>query len=200
MTRGRAAGYEQQRHRILAEAARLFAEQGYAATTMNQVAEASGLSKATLYHYHRDKHSLLASICDERVSTLADLVHEVMTEPPAGTPLLERLIHRVVLSYGGAEHAHRVLTEDVKFLLPADRERVLGKERAVVSGFARALVALHPELQASALTKPLTMLLFGMMNWTFTWMRADGQLTHTELAPVVARLFMAGVTEVVQQC
>ena len=44
---------------ILARAAELFAHRGYPATSMNQVAEACGFSKALLYHYYRDKYSLL---------------------------------------------------------------------------------------------------------------------------------------------
>ena len=50
MPRGRSATYDDQRELILAQAAQLFARSGYPATSMNQVAEACGLSKATLYH------------------------------------------------------------------------------------------------------------------------------------------------------
>ena len=49
----------------MARAAELFARHGYHATSMNQVAEAAGLSKATLYHYYRDKDALLVHIADE---------------------------------------------------------------------------------------------------------------------------------------
>ena len=48
MARGRAAGYDDQREAILAHAAELFAHRGYAGTTMNDIADACGLSKATL--------------------------------------------------------------------------------------------------------------------------------------------------------
>ena len=54
MGRGRHAGYDGQREMILAHAAALFARGGYPGTSMNQVAQACGLSKATLYHYYRD--------------------------------------------------------------------------------------------------------------------------------------------------
>ena len=82
------------------------------------------------------------------------------------------MIARIVEEYAGAQHAHRVLTEDVRFLNDGDRERVLGKEREVVAGFARAVTALRPDLKRAKLAKPLTMLLFGMINWMFTWHKA----------------------------
>ena len=40
------------------------------------------------------------------------------------------------------------------------------------------------------------MLLFGMMNWMFTWLQPDGRLTHTAMAPVVADLFFGGLHSV----
>ena len=40
------------------------------------------------------------------------------------------------------------------------------------------------------------MLLFGMINWMFTWMRADGPLSHEALAPIVTELFFGGVPAV----
>jgi AcrR family transcriptional regulator len=193
MARGRASGYNDQRQAILHQAAQLFARQGYSATSMNQVAQACGLSKAALYHYFRDKYSLLVSIADEHVSRLQALVESITPQDQSPREHLENLIHRIMAEYANARHAHRVLTEDVKFLQAADQARVLDKERQVVAGVARAVCALRPELAAGDLTKPLTMLLFGMINWMFTWMRPDGMLTHEAMAPIVSDLFLGGV-------
>jgi AcrR family transcriptional regulator len=196
MARGRAPGYDDQREAILAQAAMLFARRGYTGTSMNEVAEACGLSKATLYHYYRDKDALLVSIAEGHVSLLQSLVAEVEAEPMPPERRLRELIHRFVQAYASAQHAHRVLTEDVRFLGDADRERVLGKEREVVAGMARAVTALRPELRAAHLDKPLTMLLFGMINWMFTWMRPSGVLDHAAMAPIVADLFLGGLPAV----
>ena len=193
MARGRAPGYDGQRELILARAAHLFARRGSPATSMNQVAEGCGLSKATLYHYYRDKYSLLVSLCDDHVSRLQTLVQDVLVVTLPPEQQLRELIKRIVEEYADAQDAHRVLTEDVKFLAPEDRERVLGKERDVVAGFAMAVGGLRPELKQAALTKPLTMLLFGMINWMFTWMKPDGALDYEALAPVVADLFVGGL-------
>ena len=54
-------------------------------------------------------------------------------------------------------------------------------------------MALRPELRATHLATPLAMLLFGMINWTFTWLKAGGALTHETLAPVVEQLFFGGL-------
>jgi AcrR family transcriptional regulator len=196
MARGRAKGYEDQREAILGCAATLFAQHGYPGTSMNEVAQACGLSKATLYHYYKDKYALLVSITEGHVQRLHALVAEVSAERLAPEAHLRELVRRIVEEYAGAQAAHRVLTEDVRFLHEPDRERVLNKEREVVAGFARAVVALRPELKRAKLAKPLTMLLFGMINWMFTWLKPDGALDHAAIAPMVADLFLGGLPAV----
>ena len=196
MARGRAAGYDDQRELILAQAAALFAQRGYPATSMSQVALACGLSKATLYHYYRDKDALLVSIAEGHVDLLAALVTEVLAQDLAPELRLRTLILRVVQAYAGAQHAHRVLTDDVRFLPPDDRERILDQERAVVRGFAQAVAGLRPELQAAKLVTPVTLLLFGMINWMFNWLQPDGALDCERLAPIVADLFLGGLPAV----
>jgi AcrR family transcriptional regulator len=196
MGRGRHAGYDDQRDLILAQAAALFAKGGYAGTSMNQVAEASGLSKATLYHYYRDKYALLVSITEGHVLRLQGIVGEAVAEQKTPQGQMRVLIRRLVEAYADSQNEHRVLTEDVKFLDDKDRKRVLDIEREVVGGFARVVIALRPDLEEAALGKPLTMLLFGMINWLFTWMKPDGALGYDDIAPVVSDLFLAGLKAV----
>jgi TetR/AcrR family transcriptional regulator len=193
MARGRSPEFDAIREQILAQAARLFATQGFAGTSMNEVAEACAVSKPTLYHYFRDKHALAMQICEGHVSKLSALVDEVRGQALAPEPHLRTLIQRFVREYGQAQNEHRVLTEDVKFLQAEDRERVLEVQRGVVAAFAEAVAAVRPELRAQALDKPLTMLLFGMINWTFTWLRPDGELSYEAIAPMVADLFFGGL-------
>ena len=103
------------------------------------------------------------------------------------------MIRQLVDEYANAQNAHRVLTEDVRFLQPEVREQVLNQEREVVAGFAQVIGALRPDLKAAALSKPLTMLLFGMINWMFTWMRPDGPMDYDAMAPIVTDLFLGGL-------
>jgi AcrR family transcriptional regulator len=193
MGRGRHAGYDDQREAILAKAAHLFASRGYSATSMNEVAEACGLSKATLYHYYRDKYALLFSIADTHVERLQAIASDALAEATEPQARLRTLIRRLVEAYAEAQDAHWVLTSEVRFLEAADRRRVLQRERELVAAFAQVVGALRPDLQGAALDKPLTMLLFGMVNWMFTWMKPGGALDHDAMAPIVADLFLGGL-------
>jgi TetR/AcrR family transcriptional regulator len=105
------------------------------------------------------------------------------------------LIRRFMQAYADAQSEHRVLTEDVKFLDERAREAVLDGQRQVVAAFARGIAACRPDL-AAEVHKPMAMLLFGMINWTFTWLRPDGTLTYAALGEMVADLFFGGLPAV----
>ena len=191
MARTRAATYEDQRSLILARAAELFARRGYSAATMNHVAAACAVGKATLYHYYRDKPALLAHIALAHVQRLEAVVAEVHAQRLAPAAELQALIEAFMAVYAGAQHEHRVLTEDVKFLPDAQRQQVETAQRRVVAAFAATIGRVRPELRPRA--TPLAMLLFGMINWTFTWLKPEGPLTHADLAPMVVQLFLGGL-------
>ncbi len=198
MARPRSAGFDDQRDQILVAAAQVFALHGFTAATMQQVAAASGVSKATLYHYVRDKQALLVQITRGHVARLEALQAEVLALQLPAAEHLRLLIERFMHVYASAQNEHRVLTEDVKFLDVAEREQVLASQRRVVASFAASVSALRPDLATEQvqLATPLAMLLFGMINWTFTWLKAGGALDHDSLAPVVADLFFGGLAAV----
>ncbi len=198
MARTRSATYDDQRDAILARAAELFADQGYTATSMNDIAAASGTSKAGLYHYYRDKRELLFQITVGHVARLEQFVVEVLqeTQHADGETRLRALILRFVREYADAQNEHRVLTEDVRFLEERERRLVQEPQRRVVAAFADAIAAVRPNLARNELDRPLAMLLFGMINWMFTWLRPDGSLDHEQMAPLVADLFFGGLAAV----
>ena len=196
MSRTKAAGFDKQRAAIRDAAAREFADKGYAAATIADIARACGVSKALMYHYYRDKEHLLADIAESYIERLQAIIDQVRAEslPPAAH--LRRLIELFMAEYEHSATRHRVLVQDVKYLQRAHRSRVLAKERKVVLGYADVVKKLAPQSDRTDLIKPLTMILFGMINWTFTWFKERGALSYADMAPVVADLFLGGVARV----
>ena len=196
MARGRAATYAVQQDAILQHAAHLFAERGFQGTSMLELAGAAGVSKALLYHYYEDKYQLLVAIAEGHIDRLAAVVREVMTAGHAPDARLQVLIERFVAEYASAQAHHQVLVQDIKYLDAEDQRRIRGKERAVVQAFAEAISAAHPALKKRALGKPLAMLLFGMINWLFTWFREDGALDYARLSALVVTFVGGGLASV----
>ena len=73
----RNAQAERTRQAVLDTARGLFSERGFAATSLQQIADAMGVTKANVYYYFRTKDSILDALLDERVSTLEELLEEV---------------------------------------------------------------------------------------------------------------------------
>ena len=195
MARPKAASYDAQRGAIRDTAAQLFAEKGYASASIAEIAAACGVSKALLYHYYRDKEDLLFDVALCYVERLRALVAEVQHERLPAAAHLRRLISRFMTEYEHSAARHRVLVQDVKYLSRAHRTRVVAGQREVVAGFADAVAQLAPAAGADW-HRPLAMVLFGMINWTFTWLQPGGMLSHEDLAPVVADLFIGGLGRV----
>ena len=193
MARTRAATFELQRDAMLATAARLFAERGYPTASVAELAQALGVSKALLYHYYRDKEQLLFDIADRYLDGLLLLIAQIDDRHLPARQHLRTLIEGFMRAYEHSGAHHRVLVQDVKYLSGAHRGRVRAKQQRVVEAFAAAVAATAPGLARSALLKPVTMVLFGMINWTFTWLQERGPITYADLAPVVADLFLGGV-------
>ena len=69
------------RRRLLQAAERLFAEKGFAATSVQEITEAAEVNKALLYYYFEDKHSLYISLLDDGVSEFSAMLEEALATP-----------------------------------------------------------------------------------------------------------------------
>lgn len=76
------------RERVIQQARELFLEQGYAAASMQQIADAVGVNKATLYHYFRDKQALFIAVMVEQGKQMNAAVAAALA---AGETLQEKL-------------------------------------------------------------------------------------------------------------
>lgn len=85
----RAESKERTRQRLLTEALRLFRERGYAATSLEQIAEAAEVTKGAIYGHFASKEDLLLSVIEaERRGTIPDYVTMLNDR---SRPLRERL-------------------------------------------------------------------------------------------------------------
>jgi AcrR family transcriptional regulator len=195
VARKKADTFDVQRAAIRDAATRLFAEKGYKAASIADLARACGVSKALMYHYYRDKEHLLFDIADSYIDRLQSIVDAVGAEELPAAAHLRRLVESFMAEYEHSAARHRVLVQDVKYLERIHRARVLAKQRRVVQGYADVIAQLASADRAR-LAKPLTMILFGMINWTFTWLKDTGPLTYSDMAPIVTDLFLGGVARV----
>ncbi|HVQ90761.1 MAG TPA: TetR family transcriptional regulator [Mycobacteriales bacterium] len=71
------------RARIKQVALELFTEQGYEQTSLREIAERLGVTKAALYYHFKSKEEIVSSFVEERVAAMADLAEWVRSQPPS---------------------------------------------------------------------------------------------------------------------
>jgi len=197
MARPIAADHDDKRRAILKAAARLFASQGFDRASMAEIALACRVSKALLYHYYASKDQLLFDIIRAH---LDDLVAAIEAVPKTLAPRerLAAMIHALLEEYRHADEEHQIQISDLKRLPPKMKAELVERERVLVRQFSAALAGLEPILAARReLLTPLTMNLFGMMNWKFMWFRENGPVSHAAFAEMVMRSIEAAASTLV---
>jgi AcrR family transcriptional regulator len=193
MARTRAPTYDAQRQLILETAARAFAELGFPSASMNDVARRSGMSKGLLYHYYASKEQLLFAVAEQYTRRLVTLVDEVERRVAEPARRLPELIRAFLDEYQTSQARHMVLLHDLRFLADAEQRTVVGNQRRVIDAFVGAVRAAHRLPDDFPLAKPVTMMLFGMMNWTFAWLKPGKGISYAQYADLVTEVFTAGV-------
>jgi AcrR family transcriptional regulator len=157
-------------------------EKGYEGTSMNDIADAVGLTKAGLYHYIRGKEDLLFQI----MSYGMDMVdQDVIAPAQQAQGALERLRTIVarhskrVLEVGGAVS---ILLDEMYALTPAHRRAIKARKRAYFELVRETLEELSAEGKLRNVSPTVaTFSLFGMIGWVSRWYRRDGKLTSEQI-------------------
>lgn len=197
MARPISASHDMRRDEILNAAAACFARQSYPATSMNDIAAACGTSKARLYHYYESKEAILFDLLDRYTQKLLLIVAQVEAKAQRQSlderAALHELIRAFLREYETSATRHAALLGATQFLGEEPRELILDRQRDVVSAVTRFLRRAYPERLDARNQTAITMTLFGMINWTFTWLRPGGAMSYAAFAEEVIRLLDQGL-------
>ncbi len=197
MARTRAPDHESQREQILDLAAAKFAQTSYPSTSMTDLANASGTSKARLYHYYEGKEAILFDLLDRYTKRLMLIIAEVegasqrrgLTEREA----FAELVRAFLAEYETSHSRHVALLNDVKYLEDTQRQIVRDRPRYFGAACARPPARAYPERSSKHNHTPVTMMVFGMINWTFTWLKPGGRLGYRDFAEQVIGMIEHGL-------
>ena len=180
---------------IIAAAAKVFQTKGYHAATVQDIADAVGILKGSLYHHVKSKEDLLYLIVKEPIARIYERMTEIAgSDLPAAEKLrqairahLEALDrhypHLFVYLHEREEMKHR-FREQFK-LSPKQYERCWQQilREGVKSGEFR------PDLDVQVASYGL----LGMLNWLYKWYDPRGRLNVREIAEQFGTLALAGV-------
>jgi AcrR family transcriptional regulator len=190
MARPQSPDYDRRREAIVTSAAHLYAQRGFQGSSVADLARECGTSKSLIYHYFPAKDDILYEVMSNH---LDDLVEAADGATSSGTS--EERLKALTLSfmrvYAGAQDSQKVLLNELDNLPAERRAEVVAKQRRIIAVVEALLREIRPEVDP--VTLPLTMLFFGMINWTHTWFRPGGGMSAEELAQKAVELMLSGL-------
>lgn len=183
------------RQEILRTAARLFQQQGYDATSMNDIAAALKLSKGGLYHHFQSKDEILFHLMDHAMNITQERVVNVVLGITGAEERLRTLIRLhigVVLSEGDREIT--VMLHENHPLPPSLRKRINARKKDYIH-FVEGLIAdVQRERKARGVVsaRAAAFALLGMINWIYQWYKPSGTLEAESLARQYTEILFAG--------
>jgi AcrR family transcriptional regulator len=183
-----------QRSDIIDAAAQIFRQKGYHAASMQDIADAVHLQKASLYHHVDSKQDILFTILNKALDLLIDDLSEIV----ALELLPEEKLRKAMQVYVGRltedTNLASVLLLEYRSLEPklrvkhnTRRDRYEGLWRRLIQEGIEAGVFRVVDEAVAAFA------LLGVQNWMITWFKEGGRLEAQELADQFCDLFLKGL-------
>jgi TetR/AcrR family transcriptional regulator, cholesterol catabolism regulator len=184
---------------IYRAAAQIICEKGYDATSMNDIAEAVGITKAGLYHHISGKKDLLFRIMNFGMDSLEEQVIQPARAIEDAEQRLETIItnHVHLITSRSTPQGNNPVTivvDEVAGLAPAHRRKIDQRKRAYVDLIRETLDRLKMEgkLREVDVTAAAFSLL-GMILWLSRWYSPGGRLTPEQVSEEVTKIALGGL-------
>jgi AcrR family transcriptional regulator len=176
-------------------AAEVFHRKGYDNTSMSDVAEAAGLTKAGLYHHVSSKESLLYTVLDSGLDLTESYVMkplEGIVEPIDRLKTMIELHLRLVLEERNLEVTG--LLHECKTLSSADRARINRRKKEYVKMSTKLIADVIRKYNITDVNpKIAAFALLGMLNWTYQWYKPSGSNSREEIVKSFQKIFLNGI-------
>lgn len=173
-------------------AVRAFAQKGYSATGIRDIADYAGVTSGALYYHARNKEEILASIMRLGMQTLLDLAEQTMAESTDPAVQLARLVRAHVAVQATNPQTTLIIDREFRSLGAENRTAILALRDTYEDLWARALATgLNTGVFHLPDARIARLALLEMCNGVANWYRPDGPMGMAELQDTFVRLALA---------
>jgi AcrR family transcriptional regulator len=194
MARTQSLNYPEIRREILRRSAALFARVGYPNASIADLAKANRISRGLLYHYFDSKEKILAEMLTGHLDFLLDEVKKAAQRGADAEARFRETVRAMVLVNADSRDLQIVLLHDLHNLDAGHRAAIVKTQRdiiAIVSELVRACDARRKIERRTLMVQ--TMMLIGMINYTYIWYDPAGPVTPAEYAELVSATYLGGL-------
>ncbi|MFN6992914.1 MAG: TetR/AcrR family transcriptional regulator [Aquincola tertiaricarbonis] len=182
------------RERILLEAARLFRHHGYAATTLREVADASGIKAGSIYYHFESKDQILGEVLDKGIQVVTDAVRQRVDALPTGATARQRVAAAIEGHLWGLLHHGDFTSANIRIygqIPPAakNRHRKIRRDYADYWDGLLEDALKRGELRSDTSTAIVRLFLIGALNWTVEWYNPQKGAFHDFVKQITAIVF-----------
>ncbi|MEV0364659.1 TetR/AcrR family transcriptional regulator [Nocardia fusca] len=180
---------------LLEHSARLFASQGYANTSFQDIADAMGISRPALYHYVSNKEEILAALVRDVLERVVEILEEIRAQDQlAEDARVEEALRRIIVNNARNTARFRLLDRSEPDLPPEIAEMHHHARRQVLE----LLTGLIEDAMRAGQFRPLpartvALGMLGMANWVAWWYRGAADGDPDAVADVLVDLAMTGM-------
>ena len=175
---GHGEEYASRRTEVIRIAAEIFARQGYAATGVAELCEATQLGRGALYYYIGSKENLLIEIQSSVMQPLIAATRFISESPESGAARLRALSQVLLTAIFTQNDSIWVYQHEHRSLSGAEREALLA-QRATFEDLVHQLIdaAIEDRQIDVADSKLATFEFLNLHNYTYQWVKPDGPWT-----------------------
>ncbi len=181
------------KEKIIEAAVELFKEKGYAATTVQDIADKLGSAKSALYYYIQSKEEVLWEIIDHTMTTAELRIQELMNQEMPVVERIEKIIYNQIMSVRDDAH-YMVIFFTERTHLPVGRlEEINARSR----NYEEKIAAVIREGITQGILEPVDVIpavygIIGMCNWVYHWFNPKGPSSAEEIAELFSRMILRG--------
>jgi len=190
-----AAKYDARYQELVDIAAHVFARQGYHATSIDDLVEATGLKRGGLYHYISSKEELLIAAHERFIEPLLENARAIATEGLSAEEALRRLAHALMHDIAVYQDQVTVFLHEWRVIRDAPEWLHVREARKEFEQIIQSVLDQGRRQGVFELDAPhLTVLGFlGMFNYSYTWYSSRGSHSPQQIADYFAEIFLSGI-------
>lgn len=182
------------REEILSAAAKIFREKGYHAASMQDIAEAVKLKKASLYHHVSSKQNILQALLDQALDILIAEFTEITERPlPPEEKLRLAMVTYLRIMTENISLASVLLLEHRSLNPKHHQAHITRRDRFEALWNRIILQGVESDVFRDLIVDQTGKALLGTLNWTITWFNSQGKLTSNQIAEHYCDLFLQGM-------
>jgi TetR/AcrR family transcriptional regulator, cholesterol catabolism regulator len=179
------------RAQLVRESARLFREKGYDATSVRDIAAATGLQSGSWVYHFRTKQDILAAVMEEGLQQALERIEAIAREQLAPREHFRALLRtHLDTLLGPGQDFIPVLLYEWRSLESQQRPRVVALQRRYEAVWEEVITRLQRSGDWALPTRVDRLLMFGALNWIAHWYRPRGALDVVQLVAEAERFFL----------